>query len=70
MLGKIFQVSLLLINAIAVLSEDRFLSRRMFPLFIVSLVLPTPSQWVGSHLAHLKALVPISINHTTRMAMV
>jgi hypothetical protein len=27
MLGKIFQVSLLLINAIAVLSEDRFLSR-------------------------------------------
>ncbi|KAF9462639.1 Yos1-like protein [Collybia nuda] len=27
MLGKIFQVSLLLINAIAVLSEDRFLAR-------------------------------------------
>jgi hypothetical protein len=31
MLGKIFKVSLLLINAIAVLSEDRFLARRMCP---------------------------------------
>lgn len=27
-LGKIFKVALLLINAIAVLSEDRFLARR------------------------------------------
>jgi len=27
LLGKVFQVSLLLINAIAVLSEDRFLAR-------------------------------------------
>ena len=31
LLGKILKVSLLLINAIAVLSEDRFLARRMCP---------------------------------------
>lgn len=31
-LGKIFKVALLLINAIAVLSEDRFLARRTLQL--------------------------------------